>query len=196
MKFKDEALQQVVNSLPGFKNGSDEFLALDQLNYLTFFLINAMNSFTLAKKYNDMPDISKEEQVNLASSLFRDGVMNYAKCFSSAEAKKLKIDFKAVVKDLQSADRSKYLIIHEEMINIRHKYVAHNLDNDFEFSVVATKIENNTLYLKPTFTVQIPIESFDKYFKQCGLIQNYIISKIHKTLTKIRSNTGITVEFG
>lgn len=196
MKFKDEALQQVVKSMPGFKNGSDQFLAIDQLNYLTFFLLNAMNSLTFAKKYNDLPDISKEEQTSLAGSLFRDAIMNYAKCFASAEAKKLKINFAAVVKDFNIEDQQKYTAIHKEMIDIRNKYVAHNLENEFEHSTVATKLENNVLYLKPIFTIKIPVNDFDKYFAQCALIQNYIISKMHKALTKIRETTNITVDFG
>jgi hypothetical protein len=196
MKFKETAVQQALEALPGFKNSSEEFIALDQLNYLTFFLLSAMNSLTFAKKYNVKPDILNDEQVSVTNSLFRDAIMNYAKCFASAEAKKLKLDFNAVVKDLSPENKIKYKEIHEEMLRIRNSYVAHNLENEFEHSTIAAKIENTTLYLKPTYTINTPVNSFDRYFEQCGIIQNFIIDKIHKTLTKIKSNTGLNIEFG
>jgi hypothetical protein len=196
MNFKNDALKQVIQSLPGFKDGSQEFLALDQLNYLMFFLISAMNNLTLAKKYNADQNLTKDEQTALAHSLFRDAMMSYAKCFSAAEAKKIKIDINAVIKDFTEDQKNKYKAVHEKILRIRNSYIAHNLDNEYELSTVATKTENNVLYIKPVFTIQTPVGDFDDYFAQCALIQNYLVSKIHKALTRIRAATDIIVEYG
>ncbi len=195
MKINDEAQQQINRLYPDFDTTSKEFRAFEQLNLLLMFLINAASSLILSEKYNKNLQLPNDEQTAISHSLFRDAIMNYAKCFTTAGATKVKIDFNSVIKDFNEEDKIKFKLIHDEMIAIRHNYIAHNLDNDYERSIVATKFANGKLLIKPTYTFKTPLNSFQKFQTQCALVQNYLIIKVHKALTKLREKHDFIIEY-
>lgn len=196
MAFKDDALKQVRESMPDFEIDSHDFKMIEGWNYLGFFVLHAMNSIQLAKKFNDDKAYDSYQQVTITQSLFKDSVMSYCKCFSSSEKPRIKIDINAIVKDFSSSDKAKYKKMHDRVLLVRNKYVAHNLENDFEISVVAVKQEGNKIVVKPSFTLATPINEFDAFFEQYALVSNYLILKINKILDKVSIDKGVEVSFG
>lgn len=193
MNFKEEAQKQVSDSLPHFNFDSDDFKSLENWNYLGYALLHAMNALGFAEKFLNDPAYEVLNQITIGQALFKDSIMSYCKCFSSSESLRVKIDINAVTKDLP--DKESYRQTHVEILEIRNKFVAHNLENNFELSTIGAKQEGNKIILSSTITILTPTNDFDKFREQYMLVSNYVILKANKIADKICKEKGVTIEF-
>jgi len=72
--------------------------------------------------------IDNKEQEIIQQSLFFSGVIKYAKCFVSAEGRRVKLMIRNILKN----NNDEKIKIHNELIDLRHNFVAHAGESDKE----------------------------------------------------------------
>jgi len=93
---------------------------------------------------------------------FRNALNSYAKCFVSAGLGRTKLE-KTVF-----GDNIDLLKKHEKIMELRHKYVAHSDDNEFESISVKEIYEDDILTLQLQYGISFP---FDRLYELRELIR-------------------------
>lgn len=93
---------------------------------------------------------------------FRGALNSYAKCFVSAGPDKIRL------KSTEVFERdSAMLVVHERIIEIRNKYVAHSDDNEFESALVVISDTGQELLARSNYNFCFP---FDRLYELRALI--------------------------
>ncbi|HHQ4785228.1 hypothetical protein ACSZND_07600 [Aeromonas hydrophila] len=115
---------------------------------------------------------------------FRNALNAYAKCFVSAGLGRTKLE-----KSVFGANTD-LLKKHERIMDLRHKYVAHSDDNEFESVSVKEVDEYNVMTLQLQYEISFP---FDRLYELRELIK-YI--EIHIVDRQISHVAAIEREIG
>jgi hypothetical protein len=190
----DEISEHIKFNLDGLVNdgyhfNDVRFKSVNQWTYLLMQLTEAKKSLELLKNQEN-EDL---DSVYLKQALFRSYVISYAKNFSSGGKGRVTLNKKEIFKG-----QNEKLIIHEEVINIRNKFVAHNDSSDRHLAVLAVKEEEDVIFYKHTysFTSGLTETEFDAYKELIEFVENSVITKINKALDRIQESEGKLVTFG
>ncbi len=194
MSIGKDAIKQVQTLYSDFEN-SEDFDKIKFWGLLTFMLHNADLALQLAEKYNVDAVLDSMESLVLTQSLFKDGVMLYCKCFASAQGKRVRLDINEIAKNYSEPEQHKIKELHEEIMEIRNGYIAHNSNNDFEAPLISHKNLENKIELLVTVTMLTPTEKFKAYRLQIALVSQYVIKKTNLILDKIQIEKGVLIDF-
>gem|GEM_PF-6182386 len=174
----------------GFVISDDETKYLSSWGAISMQILEAKECLNFSKKFGDKKPFEKFEDFVLANAMFKNSILSYAKCFSSSGIGKISIDANEIFKNNSSLRK-----VHDDLMDIRNKYIAHNDNNDFEFAVVLQKKVENAVILSHTVTYKTPINDFDKYFELFEYCSNFIINQVNKKADKIEKRLGINIRF-
>jgi len=172
----------------GFIIGDERFKYLRSLSMLLMHLHDAIMSMILFEKYSKADENEPLEEHVIEQALFRNAVLNYAKCFSQSGKGRMSLDKNDVYKDV-----TKFIPVHQQLMDFRNNFFAHSDDSGLDDVTFATKEESDRIFVKQLYIIAIPIDEFPKYlatFKYCG---DYIKSKIEKNFKNIETKCGKAV---
>lgn len=130
------------------------------------------------------------EAAILNQALIRNGVLNYAKCFSEAGKNRTKLNAKDIFKDTPC-----FLLSHESVMNLRNKYYAHSEDFGVDQAHIATKENPEEIYIKTLYTLKTSIADIERMIKLFDFLGSKVIAKIDKCYIRIKSDIGKDLRF-
>lgn len=180
-------LNSLVND--GYHFNDVRFKYVNQWTYLLMQLTEAKKSLELLKN-NENEDL---DSVYLNQALFRSYVISYAKSFSSSGKGRITLNKKEIFKE-----QKEKLATHEEVMDIRNKFAAHNDLSDRHVAVVAVKEEEDVIFFKHTysFTLGITDTEYDAFKDLIEFVEKSVIMKLNKALDRIQESEGKLVTFG
>lgn len=174
----------------GFVISDDETKHLSSWGTLSLQILEAKESLMYSKKFGNKKVYEKFEEFVLANAMFKNSILSYAKCFSRSGKGKISIDANEIFKNNPTHRK-----LHDNLMEMRNKYIAHNDNNDFECSVVLQKKEEKEITLSQTVTYITPVADFEKYFQLFDYCSNFIIVQVNKKADKIEKRLGTKIKF-
>ena len=180
-------LNSLVND--GYHFNDVRFKYVNQWTYLLMQLTESKKSLELLKNNKD-EDL---DSIYLKQALFRSYVISYAKNFSSSGKGRITLDKKEIFKE-----QKERLATHEEVMDIRNKFVAHNDFSDRDIAVLAVKEEEDVIFIKHTYSVTSGVTDteYDAYKDLVEFVESSVIRKLNKALDSIQESEGKLVTFG
>ncbi len=114
---------------------------------------------------------------------FRSALNSYAKCFVSTGPGKTKFE-KSIF-----GSNAQLVVNHERIMVLRHKYVSHSDENEFEAVTVSESQDEEELVLNTEYNISFP---FDRLYELRELIRFVEISVVDRQQAHIESITGLT----
>lgn len=190
VQIRIDATRNLQNSeLKNHSLTNTDFELLSNWTYLAMFILEARTSLKISESLTKDKFENIDEVVH-SHGMFRNGIMAYAKCFTSSGAKRISLDPNEI---FSTAPELKD--IHERIMNIRHSYVAHNSDNDIDIALIAT-IENDTeLALAQTYTISKPTSELKDFYRTIEHCEKMIVEKFNKKIDKIESKINKKIRF-
>lgn len=186
-----EAIQNLKgSSLEHYSESNDGLSFLEGWTYIGMFLVEAKTSLKLFTDFNRKDKFTEMDEIVFYQSLFKNFVLSYAKCFSSSGKGRLSLDANDVYSSQQDLKK-----IHEEIMEIRNKYVAHNDDSDFNISIALTSETDRELTLAQTYTIMTPVNRIKKYLEVVEFCESQVVVKFNKMVDKIEIKIGKKIIF-
>lgn len=173
-----------------FVISEDETKYLSSWTNLAMQLLEAQHSLQFAKTFNEKHPFNKFEEFVLFHGMFKNSILSYAKCFSSAGIGKVSLDVKEVFKN-----EPKLKEIHLVLMDMRNEYIAHNGNSDFELAIVFQKKVKDEITLSQTITYKSPVSDYEKFFNLFEHCSNYIVEKVNKKADKIEEKFRVKIKF-
>ncbi len=115
------------------------------------------------------------------TSMFKSFIIQYSKCFTQAKGRKVKVEAESVFRE-----HDELLVIHKEVIQMRHNYIAHAGEGKYEYGAmviyltpdIETPSIERIFYSDLKFmdhSLEIP-----GYFRICECVLEYLDSKLEK----------------
>ena len=195
MSEKQEFQESVINNLQSllsenFTINNSETQSLAAWTTLSMQILEAEKSLQFSEKFKREDEFSNYEDFVLSHALFKNGILAYAKCFSTSGKGKVSLDAKQLFKD-----HPELKTIHESIMEIRNTYVAHNDDNNYEMAIVLSKEENDEIILSQTITFRNPIANYSKYYELFDFCSESLVLKINGKADKIEKRIGKKIKF-
>ncbi|WP_343319345.1 hypothetical protein [Sphingobacterium multivorum] len=122
--------------------------------------------------------------VNRSLSFFI--AVTYAKCFTTAEGRKIKLEEKQILKVFNDEQRD----LHYQLMTFRNQYVAHGGNSQFEMNPIAISIFGESFAIHDNLIYVNNLKIFNNSLKEM-IIE--IIKEIEKKLSKIYDRLGAFV---
>ena len=187
-KILDDHLKPYVDD--GYVFDDKRFEFVNRWTYILMQLTEAKNFLELANKSSEYEDESTMNQIYLHQALFRSFVISYAKCFSTSGQGRLSLNKKDIYKN-----QPDNLTVHERVIDIRNKFVAHSDDSGVDVAVLGVKEMENKILIKHTYTLAQINDEYDSFSKLITTAEDTVISKVNKALDAIQKTEGKPVSF-
>ncbi len=172
-------------SSAGYVIDDERFKYVKGLSMLLMHAHDAIKSIILIENCSKYEVEGSSEEHLLQQALFRNAVLNYAKCFSQSGKGRITLDKNDIYKDIEVLRD-----IYDKVINLRNKFFAHSDDSGLDYVSLATKEENDHIEVKQLYTIVVPLNEFPKYltlFKFCG---DAVAEKIQKSFENIENKLG------
>lgn len=172
----------------GYVLNDTRFQYLKRYNYLLMQLHDARISLELSERSNKYETKGAIEEVILQQALFRNSVMNYSKCFSASGKGMVSLDKKKVFKN-----NSHLLAIHEKVMQIRNKFVAHNDNSGIDVANIAVKEDESIFSIKHLYSMATPLNEYKFYqmlFEHC---ESHLIKIINCHLNSLEESYGKSI---
>lgn len=101
---------------------------------------------------------------------FRGALNSYAKCFVSSGRGKVKLNKSEVFRT-----SSDYLDRHSKLMELRHKYVAHSDDNEFEKSCLKNSDTESELVVELQYHFSFPIDRLYELRDLIKHLESYVV---------------------
>ncbi len=183
--LKDFEEHLKVLSEEGYDIDDERFKHVKGLSMLLMHAHDAIKSMFLIENCAKYEIEGSSEEHLLQQALFRNAVLNYAKCFSQSGKGRITLDKNDIYKDMSALKD-----VHDQVMNLRNKFFAHSDDSGLDYVSLATKEEINHIVVKQLYTIVVPLNEFPKYvtlFKFCG---DAIAEKIQKSFSSIERRLG------
>ncbi|WP_336731548.1 hypothetical protein [Chryseobacterium sp. VD8] len=174
-----------------FSISNDDFKKLSGWTIIAMFLVESRNSLLLIEKSKKINDFTHIEEITFSNGLFKNSILSYCKCFSSSGKGQISLDAKNIY-----ANRNDLLEIHQNMMEIRNKYIAHNdNENGFDIAISYTSENNNEIIFSQTYTFVIPYENFKKFTETIQYCEEQLIIRFNKKIDKLEKEIGKKIIF-
>ena len=164
----------------GYVVDESRFTQIRAWNFLLIQLHDAKLSLELAKQSEKYEEKGSIPEIVLQQSLFRNSIINYAKCFSSVGKGRISLDKKSVYKG-----NPELLSTHQEVMNIRNKFSAHNDDAGIDIAHTLTREEGNRFILKHLYSIANPIGDYEQYMRLYEYCETHVIKSLNRALDNI-----------
>lgn len=119
---------------------------------------------------------------------FKSALNSYAKCFVSAGKGRNRLEASSIFKSEET-----YLEQHKKIMDLRHTYVAHNDENEFESVTVREEEAPGELLLHLQYEISFPFDRLYELRKLIRLVELHIIDRQKGHLAAIEREVGIPV---
>lgn len=118
-------------------------------------------------------------------AFFRSALNSYAKCFVSAGSGRRKLESSHVFKHHEALAQQ-----HQEIMNLRHKYVAHPDENDFESAEVVQEDSDAELVLRLHYGLSFPFDRLYELRDLIRFIELHVVESQESHLATISQKVG------
>jgi len=118
-------------------------------------------------------------------SRFYSAIVTYARCFASSGAGIVSLDAKDVF-----ATRADLRPVHDKMIEIRNKVIAHTEHHELVRVTIAVKEGADRITIKHLITPTMPMNELEKYLETIDYVGTEIVYKINKYLDHLGEKRG------
>jgi len=119
---------------------------------------------------------------------FRGALNSYAKCFVSAGPGKIRLTSNTVF----SNDKSK-IEQHNRLIEIRHKYVSHSDENEFESISITEETSEEELILNLQYGISFPFDRLYELRELIRFVELHIVDRQASHVAAIEREIGKVV---
>jgi hypothetical protein len=116
---------------------------------------------------------------------FKGALNSYAKCFVSAGKGRIRLDASSIF----NAENPR-LEQHKRIMNLRHTFVAHNDENEFESVAVSHEDSPTELVLHLAFQITFPFDRFYELRDLILLVENHVVDRQTGYLSAIEREVG------
>lgn len=116
---------------------------------------------------------------------FKSAVNSYAKCFVSAGKGRQKLEASSVFQS-----EAAHLDHHKKIMDLRHTYVAHNDENEFETVTVHEEDAPRELTLHLQYAISFPFDRLYELRKLIRLVELHIVDRQKDHLAAIEREVG------
>lgn len=116
---------------------------------------------------------------------YKSALNSYAKCFISAGPGQIRLDPMPVFQSDPT-----YLEKHNRLINLRHKYIAHNDENEIESVIVVEEDAPNELLLRLQYVVSFPFDRLYELLELIRLVEVYVVDRQNAHLSAVKREIG------
>lgn len=116
---------------------------------------------------------------------YKSALNSYAKCFLSAGKGRQKLEASSVFKSEPT-----YLYQHEKIMDLRHHYVAHNDENEFEAVTVREVDSPGELSLRLEYAISFPFDRLYELRTLIRLVELHIVNRQKAHLAAIEREIG------
>src|SRR5690554_5380735 len=151
-EIENNALENLSKSdLNGLVPDNAELSLLNSWNYILMFLFEAKTSFSIMRKLFEKDSFENIEEAVLANGMYRNFILSYSKCYSSSGKGRISLD----ANDIYKA-KPELKDIHNQILEIRNKYAAHNDESSFDIAINVTSQDDKKIELANTYTTSTP----------------------------------------
>ncbi|MCY1258473.1 hypothetical protein D9M68_47330 [compost metagenome] len=116
---------------------------------------------------------------------FKSVLNSYAKCFVSAGKSRNKLEASSIFKSEEAC-----LEQHKKIMDLRHTYVAHNDENEFESVTVREEQAPGELVLHLQYEISFPFDRLYELRKLIRLVELHIVERQKGHLAAIEREVG------
>jgi hypothetical protein len=176
-----EHMQPVIED--GFVLNDKRFERLKQWHAVLFQLMSARSYLhqimTRERLLGDLSDALTD------LSLLAAFVLQYSKCFTSGGTGQARLDEKKVF----DAD-SDALKAHTRILDIRHRFVAHNDNTDLVVSNLAVKELEDRFVVRHLMTYAMPGNEYPDFQAALDVVEQHVIEAMNKNLDSLGERLG------
>ena len=184
-KLADQNMQKSP-VIENFSIASEDFERLNGWTEIAMQLLEAKNSLNLSKKSKEFKGLTPQEELTLANGMFKNFILSYSKCFSSSGKNKISLDANDIFTERH--DLNKY---HQNILETRNKYAAHNdEENGHDIAIAYTSENDDEIFLAQTYSVIIPFGLFDFFLETINHCEEKVILKLNRKLDKLENKIG------
>lgn len=167
----------------GWVLNPQEFIRVGSWNMLMFQLVSSKKC--LISLMGGKGNVGDLDKVIERQSLFSSFVLSYAKCFTSVGKNQIKLDANDVLRDAKHM-RS----LHDEILIIRHKLVAHNDTSRYARTDISVLETADGYQIKHTISLALPEGSYEDWLNLIEYVEQYSIGKLNKALDSLERQLG------
>lgn len=173
---------------PYFRGFLSHFFTANNLSFVQE-LIQKLAEFRIAEnESNATEDVYSDSNFYVKRSFFISAIITYARVFNSPKSKIKKLEVKDLVKRIPEdiildniSLRSRLIAIHEKIMTLRNKYIAHAEDTHFETIGAFMKFEFDGKLLEHSLQgAYLGTYNFDEEEIQDWIMLNSFLIEIHK----------------
>lgn len=190
-KIKNDALNNL--KIDRFKSYSILPSHLDILEgwtYLSMLLFEAKASLKLCVLKYEQTSYEKIEHFIEANAMYKNFILSYAKCFSKSGKMRKSLDKNDIFNE-----RKDFLIYHDQIMQIRNTFVAHNDQNEYDTVIYLTKETSEENTLAQTYTISTPIRLFKHFEDVVDYCEQQLSIRFNKKLDKIEKKINKKIIF-
>jgi len=177
----DKHMQQVMED--GFVLNDKRFERLKQWHGVLFQLMSARSYLSqLMTRERTLGDLS-DALTDL--SLLTAFVLQYSKCFTSGGTGQARLDEKKVFDA-----NSDTLKAHKRILDIRHRFVAHNDNIDLVVSNLAVKELEDRFVVQHLMTYAMPGNEYPDFQAALDAVDQHVIEAMNKNLDSLGERLG------
>ena len=134
----------------------------------------------LAEKTHIVHTQSSLDEVLTQQALFRAFLLAYGKCFSKSGQGRSSLDASKVFKD-----EPRSLFVHERVMELRHKFAAHNDISGLDRSVIRVEELEDEFQIIQSYAVANPLHEYDNYREALKIVESYVLAQTGKTIAHL-----------
>lgn len=119
---------------------------------------------------------------------FKSSLNAYAKCFISTGAGRVKLDASSIFRTSEAS-----IAQHQVIMDLRHKYVAHSDENQFEFASIFEENTSEELVLHLEYKLSFPFDRLYELRNLISLVEVYVVDRQRSLLEAIEREAGKSV---
>lgn len=172
---------------PYFKEFISHFFTANNLEFVQE-LVYKLAEFKIAENDSDThADVYIDDNFYIKRSFFISAIITYSRIFNSPKSKIKKLDIKHLIKEISEdlildeiSVRTRLLTIHEKIITLRNKYIAHSEDTHFETINAYMRFQFNENVLEHSLQgVYLGTYNFDgEEIKDWIMLNSFLIKKL------------------
>ena len=172
---------------PYFKEFLSHFFTANNLEFVQELVYKLAESRIAENDSEVHAEVYNDNNFYIKRSFFISAIITYSRIFNSPKSKIKKLDIKHLVKEIpddlepdEIGIRNRLLTIHEKIITLRNKYVAHAEDTHFETICAFMKLELNGKILEHSLQgIYLGTYNFDgEEIQDWIMLNSFLIKKL------------------
>lgn len=170
------------------QNGEEldpKFHILNRWTFLMMQVFECKKFLDLAEEDCSIHPRSSLEEVLIQQALFRSAILAYGKCFADSGKGRSSLD-----KNKVFAGHTELVLTHERLMDLRHKFAAHNDHSGLDEAVIDVEDRGDTLVIANRYAIANPMNEYEVYRKAIAIIEDYVVVQMNKAIDSLERQLG------